>query len=268
LCARRPKKGTKANETVEEAKGRVEAEEREEKKNARLAAKQAFNAATLMSPPSSPCKKQKSERKTQRCESTLTRAVGQKGDHEGVIGKSLIHQISVLGYDVAKLMADPPITQGLALANSMFYDKVKKVNMTKVLTPEIAQQVEDRVKERCPESAAVMDSDLTPPENYVKPQFVIAKKTNMYVDNKLYTPKILWLLGSAHTYALRDLLKKKWGFQYNDLAQEEDGMEKPYWWCDTTQAVLHETEGLQAWLNELGFSVLVHDMDHNDDDSD
>ena len=47
----------------------------------------------------------------QRCASTLSRAIGQKGDHKGVVGKNLIHHISVLGFEVAKLNADPPVTQ-------------------------------------------------------------------------------------------------------------------------------------------------------------
>ena len=49
----------------------------------------------------------------------------------------------------------------------IIYDRTKKSNMTKVLTPQIAQMIENRVKERCSDSAAVMDSDLTPPEDYV-----------------------------------------------------------------------------------------------------
>jgi hypothetical protein len=268
LSDRRPKKGTKANESADEAKARLDAEEKQERKNAKRAAKEAFNAATLSSPPSSPCKKQKSERVPQRCVSTLSRAIGQKGDHEGVVGKNLIHQISVLGFEVAKLNADPPVTQGLPLANNMFYDKTKKANLTKVLTPQIGQMIEDRVKERCPESAAVMDSDLTPPDTYVKPQMVVAKKSNMFVDSKLHAHKIIWLLGSANTYALRESLKKKWGFQYNDLAQEEDGIEKPFWWSDTTAAVLDEKDGLEAWLHDMGFTVLVHDLDNAESDSD
>ena len=149
----------------------------------------------------------------------------------------------------------------------MFYDRNKKTNLTKVLTPEIAKMVEGRVKERCPDSAAVMDSDLTPPDDYVKPNLVVAKKSNMFVNEKPHAGKIVWLLGSTYTFALKACLKNKWGFEYNDLSQAEDGVQKPFWWSDTTDSVESETDGLITWLEGLGFTVLVHDMDRSDSES-
>ena len=62
--------------------------------------------------------------------------------------------------------------------------------------------------------------------------------------------------------------EKKWGFQYSELAQEEDDIEKPFWWSDTTAAVLDEKDGLEAWLHDMGFTVLVHDLDNAESDSD
>ena len=149
----------------------------------------------------------------------------------------------------------------------MFYDRNKKSNQTKVLTPEIGEMVEGRVKERCPDSAAVMDSDLTPPEDYVKPNLVVAKKSNMFVNEKLHAGKIVWVRGSTYTFALKACLKNEWGFEYNDLSQAEDGVQKPFWWSDTTDSVESETDGLITWLEGLGFTVLVHDMDRSDSDS-
>ena len=53
-----------------------------------------------------------------------------------------------------------------------------------------------------------------------------------------------------------------------EFAQEEDGIEKPFWWSDKTAAVLDEKDGLEAWLDEIGFTVLVHDLDNTESDSD
>ena len=53
----------------------------------------------------------------------------------------------------------------------------------------------------------------------------------------------------------------------NDLSQAEDGVQKPFWWSDTTDSVESETDGLITWLEGLGFTVLVHDMDRADSDS-
>ena len=53
-----------------------------------------------------------------------------------------------------------------------------------------------------------------------------------------------------------------------EFAQEEDGIEKPFWWSDKTAAVLDEKDGLEAWLDVIGFTVLVHDLDNTESDSD
>ena len=118
LLACRPRKtnGGKANESADEAKSRLEAEAKQEKKNAKRAASEAFKAMEMSSPPSSPSKKGTGSGRQQRCESTLSRTVGQKGTYEGVKGTSLLHAITVIGSDIGNLNADPPVTAGLLRA--------------------------------------------------------------------------------------------------------------------------------------------------------
>ena len=174
----------------------------------------------------------------------------------GKAGKALMLKFTINAWEAADLKA-AEVTKGMP-ADPPWYNKDAKENLCKLLTPEMAVMVIDKVKAACPDSAKFMDGDLTVPKEYVRPEIGIIMLDSLDVDGVNTEKPGMFFTGQL--FNLKDVMKPMFGIQYADI--EFAGVPKAAWCVEINETSL----AIEGWLKKMGWAVVVEDFRSGDDE--
>ena len=182
----------------------------------------------------------------------------------GLSGKAIMLKFKIHAWEAAALK-EAELTKDLP-ADPPWYDKDSKENLCKVLTPELAHIMMDRVQAACTDSAKHMEGDMTVPKEYVRPEIGLIMLDSLIVGGVNTEKPAMFMTGKLFT--LKDVMKKKFGIRYADI--EFAGVTKAAWCVEINDTSM----AIEGWLTTMGWAVIVEDFrggggdDDDDDDED
>ena len=174
----------------------------------------------------------------------------------GKAGKALMLKFTINAWEAADLKA-AEVTKGLP-ADPAWYDKDARENLCKLLTPEMAHMVMEKVKAACPDSAKFMEGDLTVPKEYVRPEIGMIMLDSLNVGGVNTEKPAMFLTGQL--FNLKDIMKKMFSIRYADI--EFAGVTKAAWCVEINETSL----AIEGWLKKMGWAVVVEDFRSGDDE--
>ena len=176
----------------------------------------------------------------------------------GKSGKALMLKFEINAWEAADLKA-AEVTKALP-ADPPWYDKDAKENLCKLLAPEMAHMIMEKVKAACPDSAKFMEGDLTVPKEYVRPEIGIIMLDCLDVGGVNTEKPAMFLTGQL--FNLKDIMKKMFSIRYADI--EFAGVTKAAWCVEINETSL----AIEGWLKKMGWAVVVEDFRSGDDEDD
>lgn len=174
----------------------------------------------------------------------------------GKAGKALMLKWQIHAWE-ATALKEAEVTKDMP-AERPWFDKDTRDNLCKLLTPEMAVMIMAKVKAACPESAKIMEGDLTVPKEYVRPEIGIIMLDSLDVGGVNTEKPAMFLTGQL--FNLKDVMKPMFGIRYADI--EFAGVLKAAWCVEINETSL----AIEGWLKKMGWAVVVEDFRSGDDE--
>ena len=166
----------------------------------------------------------------------------------GKTGKNLLLRFAIHAWEKDNLS---DVTKDIP-CDALWYDKTSKENLAKVATPEVAQKIIDNVMKKCPDSAPQMSGEIKAPDDYEAPKVMIVKLDDLTVNDEALGKPAFFFVGQM--FVLKECLKNLFGCGYGEV--EFNGTTKAAWYAPISE----KSESVEAWLEEMGWEVIVKDL--------